>query len=261
MKTPLSIFTRACILLCRFHSHIIAAFHYSAARNSMIKIPGYIWEAPGGLYKNLQKIWFTRLLKKLVSLWVRSPLRSKALQLVHMDIPVPSTGLIFVTCHTPWKRLLVQWFSENYYALIIDTGKSIQRRNRLKETRKGYNELQHIIRHLKNGGRVIIAADVFNKSDNHPTEILGKPGNLSLLPARLASIAGVPLMAAVPQFRNGAIHINAGPRYDNQIHQSDLGAVMQNLVCFFENEIKRDPSIWSYFVNDRLSQFHKKRIE
>jgi lauroyl/myristoyl acyltransferase len=262
MNTPLPIFMRISSALCRFYSYIIAGIHYFAVRNRLLEIPGFIWEAPGGPYKNLQKIWFSRLLKKLVSLWVRSPLRNQALQLVKLDIPIPAgTGTIFVTCHTPWKRLLVNWFSENHYALIIDTGNSKQRTNRIKEKRKGYNELLHIIRHLQYGGRVIIAADVFNKSDNHPTEILGKPGNLSLLPARLARIAGVPLIAAVPQLQNGTIHIHAGPRYDDQILQSDMGTVMQNMLRFFEDEIKRDPSIWSYFVNDSLCRFHKKRIE
>ena len=91
--------------------------------------------------------------------------------------------------------------------LIVDTGRSVKRKNRLKNQRKGHNELLHIIRHLRYGGQVIIAADVFNKSNDQPAEILGKPGNLSLLPARLARIADVPLQAAVPILRNGRIDI------------------------------------------------------
>jgi hypothetical protein len=262
MKTPGPYYLKFWLVLCRFISHIATGLHYSAVQLNFFEIPACIWEAPGGLYNNLQKIWFVRLLKKWVSLWVRSPLRDHVLQMVNFDVQIPAgTGLIMVTCHTPWKRLLVRWFFENHYALIIDTGKSKQRRNRLRNQRKGHNDLLHIIRHLQYGGRVIIAADVFNKSNNHPAEILGKPGNLSLLPARLARIAGVPLIAAVPRLRNGEIHIYEGPRYDHPIQYSEMGAVMQNLLGFFENEIKRDPSIWSYFVNEPLSRYHKKRIE
>ena len=262
MKTPQPYYITICLFQCRFISHIVTGIHCHLVRLGFLKIPVCIREAPGGLYKNLQKIWFARLLKKLVSLWVRSPLRRDAFGLVNFDFQIPgSTGLILVTCHTPWKRLLVQWFFENHYALIIDTGKSKQRQSRLKVQRKGHNEIAHIIRHLRFGGQVIIAADVFNKSADQPAEILGKPGNLSLLPARLARIAGVPLMAAVPQVRNGVIHIYPGPRYDAQIPHAEMGTVMQNLLGFFENEIKKDPSIWSYFVNDPLSLYHKKRIE
>jgi hypothetical protein len=262
MKTSRPAYLIFFIALCRMLSHFPAGIHYFLVNFSHLEIPACIFEAPGGIYKNLQRIWFARFLKKLVSLGVRTPLRNHILTLVNFDFQLPvTTGLIFVTCHTPWKRLLTNWFFENHYALIVDTGKSKARKARLKNKRKGHNELLHIIRHLQYGGRVIIAADVFNKSNNHPTEILGKPGNLSLLPARLARIAGVPLMAAVPQLRNGAIHIYSGPRYDHQIQQTDMGAVMQNMLGFFECEIKKDPSIWSYFVNDPLSLYHKKRIE
>jgi lauroyl/myristoyl acyltransferase len=170
-------------------------------------------------------------------------------------------GLVLATCHTPWKRLLVRWFYEKQYALIIDTGNSINRKNRLKNLRKGHNELLHIVRHLRYGGLVIIAADVFNKSNDHPAKILGKPGNLSLLPARLARIAGVPLLAAVPVLENGMINIQPGPLLDQHIHNSDMRMVMQILLKFFELEIRKNPSIWSYFVNSPLSEFHKKQIK
>jgi hypothetical protein len=247
---------------CQFISHIIAFIHNLVVQIHLLEIPSYIRQAPGGMYKNLQKIWFARLLKKIISVWVRSPLKTSALKLVNFDIPIPAgKGLVLVTCHTPWKRLLVSWFFENQYALIIDTGRSAKRKNRLKNLRRGHNELLHIIRYLRHGGRVIIAADVFNKSKDQPAEILGKAGNLSLLPARLARIAGVPLMAAVPILRYGRIDIQAGPLLNQNIHNSELRNVMQTLLGFFEFEIKKDPSIWSYFVNEPLSGFHKKQIK
>jgi len=249
-------------LPCLLISHLISATHSFFVRIHFLEIPDCVRQAPGGMYRNLQKIWFARLLKKIVSVWVRSPFKSYALRLVNFNIPIPAgKGVILVTCHTPWKRLLVRWFFENHYALIMDSGYSAKRKNRLKNLRKGHNELLHIVRHLRYGGRVIIAADVFNKSSDQPAEILGKPGNLSLLPARLARIAGVPLMAAVPILRNGRIDIQAGPIIDQHIPYSDMRAVMQILLRFFELEIKRNPSIWSYFVNDPLSGFHKKHIE
>lgn len=243
-------------------SHFIASTHRLIVLIHFLEIPDCLEQAPGGMYKNLQKIWFARLVKKIISVWVRSPFKTGALNLVKFDIPIPSgKGLVLVTCHTPWKRLLVRWLFENQYVLIIDTGNSAKRKNRLRNLRKGHNEFLHVIRYLRHGGRVIIAADVFNKSNDQPAEILGKQGNLSLLPARLARIAGVPLLAAVPILRNGRIDIEAGPFLDQHFHHTEMRNVMQILLKFFECEIKKDPSIWSYFVNDPLSGFHKKQIK
>ena len=259
---PSSKYNKFWYVPCLLISNLFAGTHCFFVQARLLAIPNCVKEAPGGMYINLQKIWFARLLKKIVSIWVRSPFKSRAFSLVNFNIPMsPGTGLVLVTCHTPWKRLLVSWFFENHYALIIDTGRSAKRNNRLKNLRKGHNELFHIIRHLRYGGRIIIAADVFNKSNDQPAEILGKPGNLSLLPARLARIAGVPLLAAVPILRNGRIDIQAGPLIDKQIPYSDMRNVMQIMLEFIEFEIKKNPSIWSYFVNDSLSGFHKKEIK
>jgi len=247
---------------CLIISHLISVIHCFFIQIHILYVPDCIKQAPGGLSVNMQKIWFARLFKKVVSVWVRSPFCSHALKLVNFNIPIPAgKGLVLVTCHTPWKRLLVRWFSENHYALIVDTGQSAKRKKRLKNQRKGHNELMHIVRHLRYGGRVIIAADVFNKSNDQPAEILGKPGNLSLLPARLARIAGVPIQAAVPILRNGRIDIQEGPLIDQHIPYTEMRNTMQILLRFFELEIKRNPAIWSYFVNDPLSGFHKKQIE
>jgi len=262
MKNTVPLYAILLIAFCRIFSHVIAALHVIGVQVFYLRIPACIRQSSEGIFQSLQKIWNARLLKKIVSVWVRSPFRKHALQLVNFNIPVPaSTGLILVTCHTPWKRLLVSWFSENHYALILDTARSRQRAKRLREIRKGHNELLHIIRHLRMGGRVIIAADVFNKLHNQPAEILGKPGNLSLLPARLARIAGVPILASVPRFQNGTIQIHPGPVFNQPFRASEMGSIMHKLLEFFEGEIRKDPSVWSYFVNDRLSEFHKKRIE
>ena len=75
------------------------------------------------------------------------------------------------------------------------------------------------------GGQVIIAADVFNKSNDQPAEILGKPGNLSLLPARLARIAGVPLHGRRSHITERRIDIQTGPLIDQHIPSYGYAAV------------------------------------
>src|SRR5450755_3002848 len=99
---------------CLIISHLISVIHYFLARIYLLDVPDCVKQGPGGMYRNLQKIWFARLLKKIISVWIRSPFYQHALRLVNFDIPIPEgTGLVLVTCHTPWKRLMVSWFFEN----------------------------------------------------------------------------------------------------------------------------------------------------
>lgn len=262
MKTKTPFYLRFSIQFCRQFSYLFAAAYWIGAQTRLANIPSCIREAPGGMFQNLRKRWFACLLKKLVSILVRSPLKSHILQLVKVDLPDKEEGgMILVTCHTPWKRLLVRWVHEHHYAWIIDTNKSLERMNRMRRQRKGYNEWRHVIRHLRMGGRIIIAADTFNKLKNCPSAVMGKSGNLSLLPIRLARMAGVPMIAVVPELRQETIHIHQGPRFDREMLAGNPHNLMQNILGFFEGEIKRNPAIWSYIVNDSLLKFNKKTIE
>jgi Bacterial lipid A biosynthesis acyltransferase len=243
-----------CTLACKFFSHIIAVLHYYNVRAGFLKIPLCIYNAPGGVYKNLRSIWFVRLFRRVVSILVRTPLRTKTLRLVDFMSLATDTGCVFVTCHTPWARLLMEWCLENDFALIIANIKSNQRANSIKKTGKGFIELRHLLRHLRSGGRIIIMVDVFNNLSNCSAKFLERDYNVSLFPARLAKIADVPLMAVVPELRNGTIHFCTGPRFDLKIVNSDSCTVMQNLLAFFEKEIRQNPSIWSPFVRESLSK-------
>lgn len=237
---------------------MIAGLHYYTVYTGFLKIPLCIYNAPGGVYKNLRNIWFVRLIRRIVSMLVRTPLRIKILRMVNFTIPITSdTGCVIATCHTPWARLLAQCCLEKDYALVIGGDKWIRRIRLIYNQGRGFHELRHLVRHLRSGGRVIIIADVFKKTNsfsNCSAKFLEKDYNVSLLPVRLARIAGVPLMAVLPEFRNGTIHILEGPRFDLKILNSYSCEVMQNLLAFFEKEIKRDPSIWSPFIRESLSK-------
>lgn len=242
-----------CTFTCRFFSVIIAVLHYYTVRAGLSKIPFCVFNAPGGVYKNLRNIWFARLLRRVVSLLVRTPLRTTTLQLVNFIIPATDTGCVIVTFHTPWARLLVQWCLENNFALIIASNKWLQRTS-LTNRGEGFNELRHLLFHLRSGGRVIILADVFNNLSNCPVKFFEKAYNISLFPARLAKIAEVPLLTAVAEFRHETIHIDTGSLFDVKLLNCNSCTLMQNLLTFFESEIRRNPSIWSVFVRESLSK-------
>lgn len=239
-----------CISTGSLLSNIIAIIHYCIISTGLLKVPIYILIAHGGVYNKLRNIWCSRFVRRMISVLVRSPLRNSTLRLVNPTIQLPTdSGCIIVTCHTPWKRLLVQWCLENDFAIILASGKWEKRKGFIQRQGIGFNELREIVRHLRQNGRVIVAVDTFNDLSDCPVKFFEDNLNISLLPARLARIAEVPLIAAIPALRKGSIFIDSGFQFDFKKKNVDSCSLMQNLISFMENEIKNNPCIWSSFVN------------
>jgi len=211
-----------------------------------MKVPLYIAHSGQNAFKNLRNIWHTRLVRRVISVSVRSPLRSSTLRLVNSNVSLPpGTGCVIAICHTPWKRLLVQWCLENNIGMVVGNGNWSHRKGRIQKKGRGFSDLRDIVNHLRHNGRIVIAFDCFSICPNQcRLKFLGNYHNMSTLPARLAAIAGVPLITAIPRLRNGMIHIDSGPRFGVNEPDSDPGDVMQHLVSFLESEIKTDPGIW-----------------
>ncbi len=244
------VYLNICLSACSLLSNISAGIHYCLISAGLLRLPLYILNAPGGVYKNLRNVWCTRFVRRIISALVRSPLRMSTFRLVNFSIPLPvDSGCIIVTCHTPWKRLLVQWCLKNDFALIIASGKWKQKKNRIQRQGLGFNELREIVRYLQQKGCLIIAADNFNNLKDCPVKFLTHQHNVSLLPARLAVLAEVPLFSVIPVLHKGKIYINYGPQFDPQKMNIDSCSVMQNIVSYMDTEIKNNPSIFSSFKN------------
>jgi hypothetical protein len=241
---------------CRLFSNTIAALHYCIVRAGLLRIPLCIYHAPGGMYKNLCKIWFSRVFRRTVSVLIRTPFRSKVLQLVDITFPVTDEGCVITMCHTPWSRLLTQWCLKNDFAMIITGNKWNQRTSKIRRNGKGFIELRQIIHHLRSGGKIIVMADLFNNLKNCSSVFLDCHCNVSLLPVRIAKIAKVPVIAAVPELCGNSIKASYGPRFDFRNSTTELSSVMQTFLYFFETEIRRNPSIWSVFVRGSLSKYN-----
>ena len=237
----LSLVTHGCDKL----SCLIAGMHYLFLSAGFLKQPAYFSAAPSGVYKNIRNIWCTRITRRAVSVLVRSPLRKSVLQLVHFTNKLPAnSGCVIVTCHTPWKRLIVQWCLHYKMALIVSNGIWTHRKRSIQRQASGFSNLRDIIQHLQQNGRVIIAGDIFNKREDCPVKFFENNRNASLLPIRLSRLANVPLVTAIPALRNGAVHLDYGPQFDNDLQQVDDRHMMQQLISFFEEEIKKEPGIY-----------------
>ena len=235
--------------LCNALSIIFASVHYIIIRSGIIKTPGYLFLTDADPYPKLKDIWNAKITRRGVSVLVRSKLRKDILQLVQFNIPLPKqTGAVILTCHTPWKRLLVQWCLENHFAIIIANGLWTKNRGVIQRQGKGYKELREIIANLKQGKSIVFAADVFNNQSDCRVKFMGALQNASIAPIRIARLAGVPLITALPVLKNGMVHVESGQTYNQPIDSNNHADVMQNIIQYFDKEVSKNPSIWPEYV-------------
>jgi hypothetical protein len=90
---------------------------------------------------------------------------------------------------------------------------------------------------------VIVSADVFNHLTNCPVQFQGKPANASLLPVRLAKLAAVPIITAIPQLQDGKVNFMPGPGFDYTMMELNACGVIQQVLSFIETAIQKMPSV------------------
>lgn len=242
-------YLRICLTTCSFIACLCAGLQYGMIAAGLLKVPTYILKSPGTIFKNIYSIWYARIVRRMLSFFVRTPLRKSTLRLINFTIPVPSdSGCVIVICHTPWKRILVQWCLENKFALIIGGGKWSHRKKFIQRRGAGFTELRNIIRHLQKRGRVILAADFFNSLSNCPVKFLGNEHNASVVHVRLAILAKVPLIVVIPKLSNTSIDFTIGPQLEFDDLGLDCYKTIQRILSFLEKEIESDPSIWSSYT-------------
>ena len=240
---------RMCTTFYNVASYLTAGIHYVMLHTGLLKAPCYLANTPGSAYKILRHIWCARIFRRMLSVLVRSPLRRDTLRLIHFTVPLPtSSGCVIVICHTPWKRLLVQWCLENDFGLVVASGNWPHQRKLIQRRAKGFREMREIVNHLQQNGRIIIAADIFDNLNNCPVKFLGNSFNASVLPARLARLTNVPLIVAIPVLYNGSIHFIPGPQVEFNLLAGDTNSIIQNVISFLEKEIIKDPAIWPSYV-------------
>ena len=254
MKHGLPVFLKLTLFSCRFLAFIIAGIHNMMYLAGLSGLPLAIQNAGDGTFNALQKIWLTRFMRRVISVSVRTPFRNQTLRIVDFRSPVPHSGCVIATCHSPWSRLLVQWCLENHFALIIVTGSTwVSRAKTVNRYGRGYPELHEIVNHLRNGGRLILTADAFIDSKTCMINFFDKICHVSLTPYRLAKLACVPLVGVAPRLSGQYIRVHEFVRFYPGNGKSNGNEVMQSLLSSFEKEIMKSPEAWSTFVMESLS--------
>jgi hypothetical protein len=237
-------------MACSAVSSVFALFHYFLIAIRILKVPFYFSKSNRSIFEDLHCIWRTRVTRRILSVIMRTPLRKSFLSLINFTVPVPlDSGCVIAICHSPWKRILVQWCLENKFGLIVGGGKWSHRKKLIQRSGTGFTDLRNIIRFLQRKGRVILAADVFNSLNNCPVMFLGNKCNASKVYIRLALMAEVPLLIVIPKLTNTSIDFLIGPKIEPGNLRDDVNKKIEKILSFFEIEIESNPSIWSPYSN------------
>ena len=235
-------------------SSVIAYSHSLLIEMKLVRVSDIIADSPGGLKNTIRMIWFTRILRRVLSIVTRTPLVSKCLFLVNNELSLPEEGCIITIPHTPWARLLAQWCRLNSYAMVFAGGPWIKRTGHVNVPGGGLTESRKMISHLRSNGYVIIVGDNKNRPPVRKVSYLGKTCNASTLPVRLASIANVSILAVTPKFENGRIMLKNGLMIKAQDIQQNEALVLQRIFSFFESEIYNYPAAHTPFILKSVNQ-------
>lgn len=234
---------------CKSIAWFCTSIHYAIVKVGFLNEPASVAKLTRGKFKTLHGIWYTKLARRVISFLVRTPARINILKLVHFNIAVPTNqGCIIVICHTPWKRLLVQWCLENKFALLIGGGKWTDRRRLIQRKGAGIKELRELVNYLQSGGRVVIKAVAFNQLNDCPVKFLGNDHNASRFAERLAIITKVPIVTVIPVLAGTAIEFTAGPRFSTEGLKSKSTAITTRVISFFAKEIESNPILLANYV-------------
>ena len=236
-------------------SSIIAFSHLFAIERKWAKIPSCFAETTDGPYFTIRKIWLARMLRRSLSLFLRTPLRNGYMSLINFNLILPQeSGCIITICHTPWARLLAEWCRVNKFALVLVGGPWIKRTRRVNIPGGGLVGLRRLVQHLRSGGRVIVIGDNIGRSRCCSVNFLGKECMASILPARLAALAGVPLLAVTPKLQDGMVLLHNGITLEFEVIRDAPDEAIQSIFKFFEDEILLSPSIWAPYILKSFNQ-------
>lgn len=244
-----------CVLFvtCRAVAALVAAIHCLSVRCRLADVSSLVSSAPHGRNRTIRDIWFARLARESLALVLSTSLRQAALDRVTCVLPPnQDSGCVIAIFHTPWDRLLAFWCCDSDIALVV-AGKIWVRRAGQGVVPGGVQGVRRLIRHLRAGGHVVVMADYPRARRGCTARFLGQEWHASILPARLAACAGVPLLAWNPSFDRGRLHLEPGPAFAVGSLPEEQEAVTRSVLTYFERTIREKPALWSHSLRVRTA--------
>lgn len=104
---------------------------------------------------------------------------------------------------------------------------------------------------LRSGAEIAVVADVFGGNDEVAATYCGKETTASAFPARLAAVAGVPLVPVVLRWSRDHVEAACGPLRHVQSDPESWALATREVLSFFESATVADPGICKYSLKGR----------
>jgi hypothetical protein len=231
---------------CSAAAWVPAHLHGTALRYGLRRRPGSLAEEGGVTLFRLHEVWFARLCRELFAWPSRSGLGPALAGLIVWKPPEGTAqhGCVFAICATPWCRVLAAWAARQPAMHLLING-DWARRTRPTSVKVGTACLRQLVARLKNGQSVAVIADAFCIRRTCPVTFLGQAVRGSLLGARLAAAASVPLFPTVFVWERGALHPRFGSPLNVARDRKSQMAATVSVLRFLEGEIRRSPAAWN----------------
>ncbi len=194
----------------------------------------------------LHDVWFARLCRELFAWPSRAGLGPALARRVAWDPPNGERrlGCVYAICSTPWCRVLAAWAARRPDLHLLIHG-HWARRTGPTSVGGGTSCLRQLLARLRNGQSVGVIADALCIRRTCPVTFLGRRVRGSLVGARLAAAASVPLVPTVFAWDRGVLRPRFGaPLYVDRDRESQAAATAAAL-RFLEIEIRRSPAVWN----------------
>lgn len=231
---------------CSAAAWLPALVHRVSTRFGKSGRPGSLAEEGDVTVSRLHDIWFARLCRELFAWPSRSGLGPALEGRVAWRPPdgAANGGCVFAICATPWARVLTAWTARQPAMHLLIHG-NWALRTRPASVERGAACLRHLVAQLRNGHSVAVIGDDFGARRACPATFLGRAVRGSLLGARLAAIACMPLRPAVIVWEQGALRARFGPPLHVARNRESQIAATVSVLGFLEGEIRRTPAAWN----------------
>ena len=230
--------------ICGLLAWPIALIHIICVRLNLVKTCKCVSLHPR-LFMTLHDIWHTHFAKRAIP-WLLHHSPASALQsLVKSQVPNGTyNGQVFATFHSPWGRLFTAYKKKKKSKFLIMSD-SINWANRITTIpgHPGCRQIKSLLKMLKQGYEIAIAANVKSEKYAVPVTFLGQYFLVSSLPARIAAAASVPLTPITFRLTGYKIEVVFGPSYVVSRNQVSFETVTAHVYEFFESNFKEAPHI------------------
>lgn len=195
----------------------------------------------------MRAIWFSRAVREGFNILSMAGLERAVLRRVTLvgDHSALSRSCIFAIIHSPWDRVLARWLASQQGAVVFATGRWDERA-RGAHLPCNWRGIRKLVQHLRSGGVAAVTVDHFagraSMFSTHAS-VLGRDVQVSTGAARLAVVAGVPLVPVTTRFRCDRLEIVIGDEIE--VAAKTISSATRAVLATFDREVCRDPSIWA----------------